>query len=179
MSFGEKMMRKLILGAAFIAAPATAQPAFQDLSLIDGAVTSFTGKPIGSEGGARAPVDTRLKLAPCPMVALSWRTPAHDAVVVACAAPEWRVFVPVLMPPAAPAAATAQAVAAKPEIVIKRGDPVTIEAGAAGFSVTREGVAMSEAPAGGRFLVNVDGARKPIQAIAIETGRATLPGYTQ
>ncbi len=172
-------MRRLLMCAVLIATPATAQPSFQDVGLIDGAVTTFTGKAIGSEGGARTGVDQRLKLAACPMVSLSWRTPAHDAVVVTCQAPEWRVFVPVMMPPAPPIAAAAAVSAARPEIVIKRGDPVTVEAGAVGFTITREGVAMSEAAVGGRFLVNVDGARKPIQAIALETGRATLPGYTQ
>lgn len=173
-------MRHLLFCAVLIASPAIAQPNFQDVALIDNAVASFTGKSIGSEGGARTGMDPRLKLAACPMVSLSWRTPAHDAVVVSCQAPEWRVFVPVVMPVAPSIAAAGPTVAAaKPEIVIKRGDPVTVEAGAAGFSITREGIAMSEAPVGGRFLVNVDGARKPIQAIAVETGRATLPGYTQ
>ncbi len=172
-------MRRLLYCAVLIATPAAAQPSFQDVALIDRAVTAFTGKAIGVEGGARTGVDTRLKLAACPMVSLSWRTDAHDSVVVTCQAPEWHVYVPMMMAPAAAIAATATVAAAKPEIVIKRGDPVTVEAGAPGFSITREGVAMSEAPVGGRFLVNVDGTRKPIQAIALETGRATLPGYTQ
>lgn len=176
-------MFRAVITSLLIASPAavSAQAAFQDVTLVDRAVEGFTGKGIGMEGGARTRVDTRLKLAACPMVALSWRTPAHDAVVVACAAPEWRLYIPVLSPvaPVATPAERAGIVAAKADLVIKRGDPVTIEAGSPGFSITREGVAMSEAPAGGRFLVNVDGAKKPIQAIALETGRATLPGYTQ
>lgn len=173
------MFRFLAFGLLAAATPAAAQSAFQDVTLIDRAVEGFTGKGIGTEGGARTRVDARLKLAACPMVAMSWRGPVHDAVVVTCTGPEWRLYIPVLMPVATAAAGQPTAVAAKADIVIRRGDPVTVEAGSPGFSITREGVAMSEAPAGGRFLVNVDGAKKPIQAIALETGRATLPGYTQ
>ena len=50
----------------------------------------------------------RLKLAQCPTVSLAWRTPAQDAVVVRCSGPEWRLFVPVLMPASAPAVAGAR-----------------------------------------------------------------------
>lgn len=174
-------MRFLLLFALSVAAagPAVAQ-SFQDTTAIDRAVQAFTGRPIGAEGGARSPVDTRLKLANCPMVAMAWRAENHDSVVVTCTGPEWRLYVPVLVPPpvAAPAA-PAPVVAAKPEIVIKRGDAITVEAIAAGFAISREGIAMGDAPAGGRLLVDVDGAKKPIQAIAVESGRATLPGYTQ
>ncbi|PNB53757.1 hypothetical protein C1X77_26035, partial [Pseudomonas sp. GW531-E2] len=67
----------------------------------------------------------------------------------------------------------------RPVYVIKRGDPVTISAGSPGFSITREGIAAGDAVAGGRFLVKIDCARAPIQAVAIANGRATLPGWTE
>lgn len=178
-------MRSMIFAAMGVAglmasAPTAAQSGFQDTSAIDRAVQAFTGKPMGVEGGARTPVDTRLKLASCPMVSMAWRAENHDSVVVTCTGPEWRLYVPVLAPPPPPAPAViAPVVAAKPEIVIKRGDPITVEVNAAGFAISREGIAMGDAPAGGRLLVDVDGTKKPIQAIAVESGRATLPGYTQ
>lgn len=168
----------LLIGLTLAAMPAGAQ-SFQSTTLIDKAVAGFTGVPIGQTGGARAAVDTRLKLAVCPMVSLAWRTDAHDSVVVTCPEPQWRIFVPVLMPatapkPAAPAP-TATAPAAKAEIVIKRGDPVTVTAGTEGFSVTRDGIAMSDAAVGQRVLVKVDPAKPPIQAIAVEPGKAVIP----
>lgn len=165
-------------------AAAAATPTFQDTAVLDKAVAQFTGQPIGAEGGARTNVDPRLKLASCPMVAMGWYGNRHDAVVVTCTGPDWRIFVPVKVAPPAvvtPAIAgnalpaAAARVAAPP--VIKRGDPVMIEAGQAGFSITREGVALADAPAGGRFLVKVDDAKGPVQAVAIESGRATLPGW--
>lgn len=172
-------MYRLLATTLLIASPAAAQTGFQDTQAIDRGVAAFTGKPIGAEGGARAPVDARLKLAACPMVSMAWRADNHDSVVVTCTGPDWRVYVPVIVPPTpvqAPAAAPA-AVAVKPQIVIKRGDPVTIEAGTNGFSISRDGVAMSDAAPGGRLLVNVDDPKKPVQAIAVGVGRATLPGY--
>ncbi len=153
---------------------------FQDVRALDAAVAAFTGRPVGIEGGARSGVDARLKLAQCPTVALSWRTEAHDAVVIACSAPQWRIFVPVLaMPrPAAPPAAI-PAVAIRLEPVIRRGDPVTVEAGSDGFSISRDGVAMADATPGAHFPVKIDAARQPIQAVALSSGRATLPGWTE
>ena len=117
------------------------------------------------------------------MVSMSWRGPAQDAVVVACTGPDWRIFVPVratVAAASAPAAAKPVTLAPiKVAAVIKRGDPVTIAAGSPGFSITREGIAMADAAPGGRFLVKVDTAKAPVQAVAIESGRATLPGWTE
>ena len=160
----------LLLGAA----------PFQDTAAIDRAVTAFTSHPVGEAGGARTAVDARLRLATCPTVALSWRTEAHDAVTVACAGPDWRLYVPVIRAAAAPAAPTdiaaaAPSVAAAP--VIKRGDPVLIEANADGFSITREGIAQTDAAPGGRFLVKVADTKGPVQAVATADGRAVLPGW--
>ena len=158
--------------------------AHQDTAGLDRAVAAFTGQPIGAEGGARTPIDPRLRLAQCPTVALSWRTEAKDAVVVTCNGPDWRIFVAVhrAKPIAAAAPVTAAlrpAAALRPEAVIKRGDPVVIEAGTAGFSIAREGVAMADAAPGARLLVRVEGAKAPVQAVAVDSGRATLPGWSE
>ena len=152
---------------------------FQSTEALDQLVERFAGAPIGAEGGARAAVDKRLKLAPCDTPQLSWRSPAEDAVVIRCPGPQqWRVFVAInALPKAAPTAATPTPVAAKVEFVIRRGDPVMLEAGAAGFSITREGLAMADAPVGGRVLVKTDDKRPPVAAIALSPGRARLPGF--
>lgn len=161
---------------------ALAAAAHQDTAALDKAVAAFTGRSIGEDGGARAAIDARLRLQQCPTVALSWRTAAHDAVVVTCGGPEWRLFVPirtVAITPAvshAPAAAAGNAVAAA-EKIIKRGDPLVIEAGSDGFSISREGVAMADAAEGQRLMVRVDGGRMPVQAVALAPGRASLPGW--
>ncbi len=176
------MLLALALAAA---APAEAQE-FQSTELLDTIVAQFTGKTVGDQGGAQAPVDKRLKLAACAAPQLDWRTDAHDAVVVRCMTPAWKIFVPVNAVPqpkpvAQPAAAAPAPVRPAPPVkvepVIHRGDAVTMEAGSPGFSITREGVAMNDAAPGARVSVKVDGDKAPIQAIAIEPGRARLPGW--
>lgn len=168
---------------ALLAAAAAAAPAYQDTETLDRAVAAFTTRPIGSEGGARTAIDTRLRLATCPMVALSWRSEAHDAVVVACAGPTWRVFVPVIAPPRAAAPMAAAGAAAPPPRaaapVIRRGDPVTIEAGSEGFSITRDGIAMADAAPGARLMVKVGDDNRPVQTVAVDSGRVTLPGWAE
>lgn len=156
--------------------------AFQDLTGLDRAVAAFTGHAVGEDGGPRAAIDARLRLATCPTVALSWRSDAHDAVVVTCSGPDWRLFVPVhqsISP--ATVARTAAIAPARAEPVIRRGDPVLIEAGSnedgAGFQITREGVAAADAVPGARVAIRVDGTAQPVQAVAVEAGRVTLPGF--
>jgi flagellar basal body P-ring formation protein FlgA len=172
-----------LLAPALLLAASPGATAFQSTETLDLIVAQFTGRPVGALGGARAPVDARLKLAACAAPQLAWRSDAHDAVVVRCMAPEWRIFVVVNAPPAprpapAPAAAPTPRPAPPPKVepVIRRGDPLTLEAGAAGFSITRDGIAMGDAAPGARLMVRVDDKRPPIQAIAIEAGRARLPG---
>ena len=174
------MYRLLLIPALLAATPARAAP-FQDTTALDRAVAAFTGRGIGAEGGARSIVDGRLKLAPCPTVSLAWRSEAHDAVVVTCTGPAWRLFVPVLFAPSEARRSAPQTIAPTPAVkaepVIRRGDPVTIEAGTPGFSITRDGVAMGDAAPGGRVMVRVEGGKTPVQAVAIDAGRATLPGW--
>lgn len=163
------------------ATPAAAQAKFQDTAMLDMAVAQFTGQAIGLEGGARTAVDRRLKLAACSLPQVEWRSPAQDAVVVRCMSPVWRIYVPVMAEPKPvmqqAAAMTVAAAPVRAEPVIKRGDPVTIAAGSSGFSITRDGIAMGDAVQGARFMVRVDPSKPPIQAVAIEPGRATLPGW--
>lgn len=174
------MIRTVLFASAMLAATPAAAQGFQSTVLIDKAVAGFTGRAIGEDGGARTAVDNRLKLTTCPMVTMNWRTPAHDSVVVACPDPEWRIFVPIRI--AAPAIVTPTPLAPvaapppKPEIVIKRGDPVSVTAGSGGFSVTRDGIAVNDAPVGGRVLIKVQDGKAPIQAIASEPGKAVIPG---
>jgi flagella basal body P-ring formation protein FlgA len=169
--------------ALLIAGPALAAPAtFQDAATLDRAVAGFTGHAIGEDGGARTAVDARLKLGQCPTVALSWHGVSHDAVMVTCSGPDWHIYVPVqaAAAPVAVAASTMPAVLARPvkaAIVIKRGDPVMVEATDSGFSISREAVAMGDAAAGQRFMAKGDGDKAPFQAVALDTGRATLPGW--
>lgn len=152
----------------------TATVASTDLALLDRAAEIFAGARLGAPGGPIAPVDRRLRLAECgSSPEFTWRTESHDSIVIRCPdARGWRIFVNVRA-----ASASAQAVAARAEPVIRRGDPVTLSAGQNGFSVTADAIAMSDAAPGGRVQVKVEGAKSPVQAIALKAGKATLPGW--
>lgn len=174
----------LVLGG-LAAMPANAAV---DLSALDMRVAIFAGAVPGAEGGARSEIDRRLKLADCASdPKLEWRTERRDAVVVSCQGPNaWRIFVPVIRTsapaaaaPAAPGAVmTAPRIAAAPvaaETIIRRGDAVTVQVSSGGFTVSRDGVALSDAAAGGRVRIKVDDRPNPVQAVAVQPGLATIP----
>jgi flagella basal body P-ring formation protein FlgA len=165
-------MFALALFAAATAGGAT------DLTLLDRAAEIFAGARLGEPGGPAAPIDKRLRLAACgESPEFSWRTDARDAIVIRCPDPgSWRIFVAIRAQPVAAASALAPA-AARVEPVIRRGDPVTLSAGRTGFAVTADGVALADAAPGARLQVKVDGAKAPVQAIAVAAGQATLPGW--
>jgi len=171
----------LVLGG-LAAMPASAAV---DLSALDMRVAIFAGAVPGAEGGARSEIDRRLKLADCASdPKLEWRTERRDAVVVSCQGPNaWRIFVPVIRT-SAPAAATPGTVMTAPrtaaapvaaETIIRRGDAVTVQVSSGGFTVSRDGVALSDAAAGGRVRIKVDDRPNPVQAVAVQPGLATIP----
>lgn len=152
------------LGTAALAAD------FADPAAIDRAVSKFTGAPIGAPGGARLPVDRRLKLNPCGMpLALEWYGRAHDTVLVRCpAAGGWRLFVPVVSGGAAePAAAPSEPA----EPVISRGDNVTIAVSGRGFTLSRQGQALEAGAVGEWIRVRPVGKRlDPINVQVLRPG---------
>lgn len=136
------MKTKLALAAALLlgaAVPGTAA-GFADAGEIDRAVAAFTGAEIGAPGGARAPVDRRLRLARCPSeLALEWYGRTRDTVLVRC--PEqggWRLFVPLAASGSRQTAADA----------VTRGDLVTITVRGAGFTLSRQGEALEAGSVG-------------------------------
>ncbi len=146
--------------------------AFADPAAIDRAVEAFTGAPAGVAGGARTPVDRRLRLAACPVpLALSWHGTARGNVLVQCpAAPGWRIFVPVM---GASEAAVAAPVAAP---AVMRGDPVTIAVAGAGFSVSQPGEALESGAPGHWIRVRgLAGKAQPMRARVVRAGLVEVP----
>ncbi len=132
---------------------------FQDLGAVDATAAAVAG-------GAVRPVDRRLKLAACPEP-LHADLPALGAVAVRCASLGWRVRV--LIDSASVPLVTAP-------IVIKRGDPVTVNFIAPGFSVTASGIAESEARLGERVRVRVDQKANPVMGEATDAGSVRVGG---
>lgn len=163
-----------VAAAALFASPAFGQPAFTDHSVIDAAVEAFTGAPVGAVGGARTPVDRRLRLAPCrSALALGFHGNRVDMLTVACPDPgSWRIFV-ALNSANAPAAA-AQARAEKPVEIVARGDLVSIVVEGQGFMVQQSGEAMEAGAQGEWIRVRPSGTRETLRARIEQPGRVVI-----
>ena len=150
---------------ASLAAPVAAST-FHDLATIDAAVARFAGADVGQSGGAQAPVDRQMRLEQCASpLALDWFGAGETAVRVTCPG-SWRVFVPVLR--------TRASVAAVADVpVISRRDLLRVEAGGAGFRVSRSGEALEEGSVGQAIRVKIDdGSRtgRVVTARVVEAG---------
>lgn len=164
------------LACAFAASPAALMAqsgAFTDLAAIDAQVQAFAGAPIGSDGGARGPVDRRLRLALCAApLSLSWHGRRQDMVKVECGdGGGWRVFVPML-------ASTSAAVAAQPAVSaasVERGQIITIALVGRGFTVTQQGEALEDGPVGAWIRVRPEGQRESVRARVDNPGRVVIP----
>jgi len=149
----------VLLGAA---APGLAA-GFADPAAIDRAVAQFTGAEIGTPGGARLPVDRRLRLAPCAAgIALEWYGRGRDTVLVRC--PDqggWRIFVPL-------GAGASQQGGAD---VVSRGDMVTIAVRGSGFTLSRQGEALEAGSVGEWIRVKpADKRSEPLRAQVMRPG---------
>jgi flagellar basal body P-ring formation protein FlgA len=146
------IFRHLPLGLVMLPASLAAQ-SFHDHADID----ARAAQAVGSSGSVQ-PVDRRLKLATCAQP-LQTDAVARDAVTVRCDTRGWRVRVLI---------AGASVATGKP--IIRRGDPVTVNFVASGFSVTASGVSESDARAGERVRVRVEQKANPIMGEAIDEG---------
>ncbi len=162
-------MMHFVAGAALAGAATTAAIASgtQNLADIDQAVVRFTGAPTGQPGGARLPVDRRLRLAPCPQtLILEWHGSAGQSVLVRCpVAGGWRLFVPV----------DGAQQAARSQPVVARGEAVAIAIEGRGFTLSRQGEAMEAGAIGEWIRVRPAGTRTdPMRARVVQPGKVAI-----
>lgn len=159
--------RRLALIAACLPAPALAQ-AVQDIAALENRLLTALDAGIGEPGGPAAPIDRRLKLAPCPApVAID--PPALGAVAMRCPAAGWRIRVPLMR------AATAATTKVAP--LVRRGDPVELVAQSEAFSVSAQAIAQEDGGAGDRIRVKTDPKAPVIFAEVIDMGVVRVPGF--
>jgi flagella basal body P-ring formation protein FlgA len=154
------------------ATPAFAQVAgFADPAAIDAEVAAFTGAATGAPGGARAPVDRRLRVAACGLpLQLAWHGRGAGMVRVECnGASPWRVFV------AVNAAGTAQpaSTAAAPQIA--RGQVLTITLQGRGFAISQQAQALEAGRVGEWIRVRPEGSSEEVRARIDSPVRAIIP----
>ena len=158
-------------GLIGLAAPANANTPM-DPAEIDRAVMEFTGAPIGQPGGARLAVDRRMRLNACgEPLQLEWYGRNRDSVQVRCPDAGWRIYVAVAQ------SQTAQA--GEPgggEIVVRRGETVSIIVEGGGFSLSRQAVAMEEGAIGSWIQVRPAQDKKadPVRAQVVRPGQVAV-----
>ncbi len=162
------IFRRVLPVTALLTAAAVPAAERQDMAALKARLDIF----VGAAGTAR--LDPRLSLAACagePQV--EWYGALRRAVSVACAGqPGRRNYVPV----AAPAASSTVPATFEPPVV-KRGDPVRIVAGGAGFSISAEGVAEQDGRVGSRVRVRNARTGESLRAIVEGAGKVSMPGY--
>ncbi len=122
-------------------------------------IAAFAGTPVT--------LDPRLAPPDCAAPpAIAWVPPGRGAVSISCAAPGWRLFVPVAAPPVASAAP-----------LIRRGDVVAVIASGPGFQISVEAVAEADAAAGQRARLRNRVTGEKLQALVGDDGRLWLPGF--
>lgn len=172
------------LAAATLAPPAAAQQSrFVDTTELDAHVAAFTGAGIGEPGGARSAVDGRLRLAACPnQIALDWHGRGASMVKVECTgSTPWRIFVPVAalegVGAAQPTASQNRPSAppAEPQVVVERGQVISITVQGSSFSVSQQGEALESGAIGEWIRVRPDGNREALRARIDTPGRVVIP----
>lgn len=160
----------LISLLAASAAPAFAADGIIDHAALDQAIEGFTGSPIGAVGGARAPIDRRLRLAACGDVVINWRTPRQDTLVLTCReGPSWKLFVPVVVDGSATAKSDPGAQG------IARGDVVTVQVKGDGYSVSQSGEAAEDGAVGSWIKIKLPGKGDMLSAQVVRPGLVMLP----
>jgi len=161
-----------MLAGAVLLAPAVqvqAQPAgFTDPARIDAEVARFTGAALGTPGGARLPVDRRLKLGACAVgLELGWYGARRDTVQVRCPLTDgWRIYVPL---------ETGVPAAARQDIAVAKGDAVSITVRGHGFTLSRQGQALEPGAVGQWIRVRPAGGAPNGMGASARTGAAAEP----
>ena len=167
-------MRQQFLGsiaAAFFATSAMAASPM-DLSIIDRAVADFTGAGIGQPGGAKLPVDRRLRLDDCQTpLDLQWFGRDQRSVQIACPTAGWRIYVAV----DSRMGAASRFGQSHGETIVKRGENVSILVRGNGFTLTRQGSAVEDGAQGEWIKVRVNGKKaEALRAMVIRPGQVGI-----
>lgn len=158
---------------AVASAPALASD-FQDLDALDVAVAASMGAEIGEPGGARAPVDRRLKLKACPELP-TVSGPVLGAAVVRCQSVGWSIRVPLLLESSTQGSSAAAAPEREQRDAVTRGQAVRLTVEGRGYSLSRTMIADRSGRVGDMISVRADRRSKPILARVTGVGEVTVP----
>lgn len=142
---------------------------FEDTAVLDRQVAVHLNAGIGDAGGARAPIDTKLRLKRCPN-AVTFSDTNNNAVMASCPDLGWRIFVPVRR---VQARATSRAPGVQ-EFVVLRNQPLTLVVKRPSFSISYGVVAQKNGRIGDYIPVRSSRKSKVIMARVSGSGEVEL-----
>ncbi len=150
----------LIMGAA---------SPFENTVRLDSQVAMHLNARVGDAGGARAPIDTKLRLKRCPNP-VQFSDTNNGAVLVSCPEQGWRIFVPVRRGQARLSNQKASA----QEYIVFRNQPLTLVVRRPSFSISYGVVAQKNGKVGDFIPVRSSRKSKVLMARVSETGEVEL-----
>lgn len=168
MSFSRHFRRMfVIIAVGASAAPAVAQQGVQDTRSIDEQIALLVGAGPGEPGGARSPIDPRIRLAGCPET-LEMTRSSQSNVTVSCRPLGWAIRVPLL------AGGGNDARDRRATLLVTRGDQVRLVARRGTVRVTMTGVALDPGGEGDRIRIRIGDRRAPIAGYVLPGGDVSV-----
>lgn len=169
-SLGRMWSYTAALAGVFLPAggAALAQTLHYDAAELNHAIAGFLGQPAGSMGGAKNPLDPRLRLTRCAApLAFGWHgTPGRTLALSCPDSGGWRIFVAVSAPSRMPL---------RTEPAVKRGEMITLLIRGRGFSLQGHGLARDPGAVGDWIRVELPNSPTPLRARIERPGLAILP----
>ena len=159
---------RIIIPVVSLLAMAAASP-FEDTAALDGKVAVHLGANIGDRGGARAPIDGKLRLKRC-AAGVQLSDTNNNAVMVSCPDLGWRIFVPVMRGQGGQSSENDRA----DEYVVVRNQPLTLVVKRPSFSISYGVVAQKNGRIGDFIPVRADSKSKEVMARVSGSGEVEL-----
>lgn len=142
---------------------------FEDTAHLDRQVAVHLSANIGDNGGARAKVDSKLKLKRCPS-SVQLSTTNRNAVLVSCPDLGWRIFVPI----GGRQASATQSRPVAQDYIVQRNQALTLVIKRSNFSISYGVVAQKKGRVGDYIPVRSSRKSKTLMARVAENGQVEL-----
>lgn len=146
-----------------------AASSFEDTAHLDRQVGAYLNANIGDAGGARAPIDTKLRLKRCPTSVQISHT-NQNSVIVSCANSGWRIFVPI----SGGNLGRTNFSSNKEEFVVRRNQPLTLVVKRPSFSISYSVIAQKNGRVGDFIPVRSSRKSKILMARISGNGQVEL-----
>jgi len=147
---------------------AAASP-FEDTTDLDRQVGTYLNANIGDRGGARAPIDRKLKLKRC-LTPVKISHTNRNSLLVSCSGSGWRIYVPLGVGPSSRSTYSSNA----EEFVVLRNQPLTLVVKRPSFSISYSVIAQKNGRIGDYIPVRSSRKSKTLMARVSGNGQVEL-----